>query len=82
MIDVTDLIVAIIAACTSLTVAIMTIRQNVKINETHKQVSQNSHKNDKPTVLDLIAEVREEQRATNQLIVRHIEWHLDEEKKK
>jgi len=71
---------ALIAAAASITTAWMKGRQGKQIKEIHKQVSENSHKNDKPTVLDLIAEVREEQKATNQLIVKHIAWHLEDKK--
>lgn len=76
----TTIVVALIAAAASIIAAAITAKQGKKITETHKQVSENSHKNDKPTVLDLIAEVREEQRETNRLIVNHINWHLEDKK--
>lgn len=74
------IVAALIAAIASLATAALTAAMGKKISETHKQVSENSHKNDKPTVLDLIAEVREEQKATNRLIVEHIAWHLEDSK--
>lgn len=79
---------AIIAAVASLATTLIKERnQGKKIKEIHKQVSENSHANDKPTVLDLIADVREEQRlqriaqnATHDLLVKHIVWHNGEKK--
>jgi flagellar motor component MotA len=71
---------AIIAAVASLASAGITAKQNKAIKETHKQVSENSHKNDKPTVLDLISELRDEQRRTNAVIIDHLEWHVEEKK--
>lgn len=76
----TAILVALIAASASILVAVMTAKQNGKINETHKQVSENSHKNDKPTVLDLISELRDEQRRTNAVIIDHLEWHVEGKK--
>lgn len=75
----TGIIAALIAAAASIVVAVLTLKQGSKINETHKQVSQNSHANDKPTVLDLISELRDEQRETNKALRRHFEWHLERE---
>lgn len=72
---------AIIAALASLVSAVITARQGKQIKETHKQVSENSHKNEKPTVLDLISELRDEQRRTNAVIIDHLEWHVEGEKK-
>lgn len=71
---------ALIAAMAAVTAAWITAAQGRKITETHKQVSENSHRNDKPTVLDLISELRDEQRETKQLIIRHLEWHSKGEK--
>jgi flagellar basal body-associated protein FliL len=83
--------VALIAAASSIIVAIMTAKQNGKINETHKQVTVNSHSSANPTVLDLISDVKEEQvrvrvelsdhkQAVSEAIERHLEWHLGEKK--
>lgn len=55
-------------------------RQGKKISETHKQVSENSHRNAKPTILDVLSDVQAEQRRTNALIVNHIAWHLQGDK--
>lgn len=66
---------ALIAAVAAIAAAWITAAQGRKISETHKQVSENSHRNDKPTVLDLISEMRDEQRETQHLLIRHLEWH-------
>lgn len=76
----TAIAVALIAAVSSIIVAVMTAKQNHKINETHKQVAENSHKNEKPTILDLIADVRDEQRRTNAVLIDHLEWHAGDNK--
>lgn len=75
------IIAAIIAAAAAIASAVVTARQDKRIRETHKQVSENSHKNEKPTVLDLISELRDEQRRTNAVIIDHLEWHVEGEKK-
>lgn len=72
-----DIVVALIAAIAAIASAVIAKKQDGKINETHKQVSENSHKNEKPTVLDLIAEVRDEQRRTNAVLIDHLEWHVE-----
>lgn len=72
------IIVAAIAAIGSVVSVYLTKRQDKKINETHKQVTVNSHSSATPTVLDLIAEVRDEQKRTNDRIESHIIWHLTE----
>lgn len=76
----TVIIAALIAAGASIIVAILTLKQNSKINETHKQVSENSHKNSQPTILDLIADVREEQRETNKRVGRIEEFIFSQAK--
>lgn len=73
----TVIVAALIAAAAAIIAAIIPLTQSKWIKETHKQVSENSHKNDKPTVLDLIAELRDEQRRTNAVIIDHLEWHVE-----
>lgn len=73
-----EVIVAIIGAVALITSTVIQVRNGKKISETHKQVSVNSHSSEKPTVLDLISELRDEQRDTNRLLVNHLEWHLEE----
>lgn len=75
-----EIVAALIAAAAAIAAAVITKKQDGKINETHKQVSENSHKNEKPTVLDLIAELRDEQRRTNAVIIDHLEWHVEGKK--
>lgn len=70
---------ALIASVTAILVAIIA-RDRKKVAETHKQVSQNSHQNEKPTILDLIADLRDEQRRTNAVIIDHLEWHMEDKK--
>lgn len=71
-----EVAVALIGSVGLIGAAIVTAVFGKKLNETHKQVTQNSHQNDRPTVLDLISEVRDEQRETNNLLHRHLEWHI------
>lgn len=73
----TAIVAALIAALAAITSAVITAKQNFKINETHKQVSENSHKNSPPTVLDLLSDVKDEQARTNARLEEHIYWHLD-----
>lgn len=75
-----EVVLALIAAGGAVMAAYVSSRQTKKINETHKQVSENSHKNEKPTVLDLIADLRDEQRRTNAVIIDHLEWHMEDKK--
>lgn len=75
-----EIVAALIAAAAAIVAAVITRKQNWKIDETHKQVSENSHKNEKPTVLDLISELRDEQRRTNAVIIDHLEWHVEGKK--
>lgn len=74
-----EIVVAVIGGLFLLASVAIQAKMGKKVNETHKQVSENSHKNEKPTVLDLIAELRDEQRVTNRLVVNHINWHLENE---
>lgn len=78
----TAIFVACIAALASIISAVIAKKQNKKIDETHKQVTVNSHSSDTPTVLDLINDLRDEVRDTNKLVVNHIIWHLNSEEKK
>lgn len=75
-----EIIAAAIAAVALIVSTLIPLKYGKKISETHKQVSVNSHASDKPTVLDLISEVRDAQRDTNRLIVNHLIWHAEEKK--
>lgn len=71
----TEIVVAVIGALAAITAACISQKQSKKIAHIRKQVSENSHFNDPPTVLDLISDLRNEQRETNRMLVRHLEWH-------
>lgn len=73
------IVVALIAAFSAIASACISLKQNKKINETHKQVTVNGGTSSTPTVLDLLAEVRNEVRETNRIVINHLEWHLDKE---
>lgn len=51
-------IVAGIAALTGMLTTVLQYLQGQKISATHKQVSENSHKNDPPTVIDHLGDIK------------------------
>lgn len=75
-----QIVCTLIAAIAAITAAWVSAIQGRKISETHKQVSENSHQNDKPTVLDLISELRDAQRDTNNRVGRIEEYIFSKEK--
>lgn len=77
------IVCAMISALAAVLVAIITTRNNRKINETHKQVTKNGGHNSPPTVLDKlhdikeeIREVKERQIASDAKMDAHLMWHL------
>lgn len=76
----TAIVVALIAAVASIVAAAITAKQDRKISETWRQVNENTHKNDQPTVLDLISEMRDEQRETNKRVGRIEEYIFSQAK--
>lgn len=66
---------ATIAAVPATIAAVASVRNGRVGRRTHHQVSANSHKSATPTVLDLIAEVRDAQVATHKLMVEHLADH-------
>lgn len=69
-----SVLVAGIAAFAAVANTRMTVRQNRKIDETHKQVTVNHHSSDIPTVLDRIDDV---QVAVMKLNASHNELRID-----
>jgi hypothetical protein len=70
-------IVASIAAATSITTTAMVVRDRGKVAETHRQVTVNHHSSESPTVLDVISDLREDIAALASEQRAHIRWHLD-----
>lgn len=48
---------------------------NKRIKETHKQVTENHHSSETPTILDLLDLIREDGRETHAMLIDHIQWH-------
>lgn len=46
----------------------------VKVDETHKQVTENHHTNDQPTVLDRIDDVGTDMKALTRVMDEHLRW--------
>lgn len=63
-------VVAGIAAISSVINTWLTRRQNQKLDETHRQVTVNGHRSEEPTVLDHLSEIRAELRGLNYRVSR------------
>lgn len=60
--------VAVIAAISSVITAVVTVRLGPKVRHTHKQVTENHHSNEQPTILDLLSDLRSEMRSGHQAL--------------
>lgn len=75
----TAIIAATVAALASIIVAYIQVKDRSKIRDIYRETNENSHKNESPTLKDLLDEVITNQKDTHDLIVRHIAWHLEKE---
>lgn len=53
--------------------------QSRKLNDVHRQTNQNSHKNETPTLLDLMDDLRGDVNHLKCAHESHLEWHLNKE---
>lgn len=70
-------VVAGIAAFTSIITAIISVWDRKKIKETHAQVTVNGGTSRPPTVLDKLSEIEGAVKETNHKVDTHILWHLE-----
>lgn len=75
----TAIIAACVAAMASIIVAYMQVKDRGKVRDIHRETTENSHKNETPTIKDVLDDIQKSQRETHELIVRHIAWHLEKE---